>query len=110
MAYPVLNRRPQSRLGNIRSGPGDPRRNIDWTMLAPVVLLGIIGAFAIYSATYWKVDADPYWYAVRQVTFLIASAVALAVAVLVNKYYLRQYANLRQQYAILRHQYANLRE
>ena len=54
MVYPVLNRRNQSqnRFGNIRSGPGDPSRNIDWTMLIPVVLLGIIGAFAIYSATF----------------------------------------------------------
>ena len=63
MVYPVLNRRSQSRsqnrFGNIRSGPGDPSRNIDWTMLIPVVLLGIIGAFAIYSATFWKVDSDP---------------------------------------------------
>ena len=92
MAYPILNRRPQSRLGNMRSGPGDPRRNIDWTMLAPVVLLGVIGAFAIYSATYWKVDADPYWFTVRQVTFLIASAVVLVIVMAFDYQVLRERA------------------
>ena len=96
MVYPVLNRRSQSRsqnrFGNIRSGPGDPSRNIDWTMLIPVVLLGIIGAFAIYSATFWKVDADPYWFTVRQVTFLIASAVVLVIVMAFDYQMLRERA------------------
>ena len=96
MVYPVLNRRNQSRsqnrFGNIRSGPGDPSRNIDWTMLIPVVLLGIIGAFAIYSATFWKVDSDPYWFTVRQVTFLIASAVVLVIVMAFDYQILRERA------------------
>lgn len=79
MSSPVFARRSSKSLGNIRTGPGDPRRNIDWAMLIPVVLLAIIGAFAIYSATYWKVEADPYWFTVRQVTFLIVSAAVLAL-------------------------------
>ncbi len=96
MVYPVFNRRNQSqsqnRFGNMRSGPGDPSRNIDWTMLIPVVLLGIIGAFAIYSATFWKVDSDPYWFAVRQVIFLIASAVVLVIVMAFDYQMLRERA------------------
>jgi rod shape determining protein RodA len=61
-------------------------------MLAPVVLLGVIGAFAIYSATYWKVDADPYWFTVRQVTFLIASAVVLVIVMAFDYQVLRERA------------------
>ena len=77
MALPILQRKPDGGLGNIRSSPGQPSRNIDWLILAPVALLGIIGAFAIYSATFWKVDDDPYWYTLRQVLFLIVAVVVM---------------------------------
>ena len=79
MSIPILNRRPNSGLGNIRSSRADHLRNVDWGLLVPVLILGVIGAFAIYSATWWKVDNDPYWFATRQVVFLIIAAVALAV-------------------------------
>jgi rod shape determining protein RodA len=77
MALPILQRKPDGGLGNIRSSPGQPSRNIDWLILVPVALLGIIGTFAIYSATFWKVDDDPYWYTLRQVLFLIVAVVVM---------------------------------
>jgi rod shape determining protein RodA len=85
MGLPILNRRPDSGLGNIRRSGGDPSRNIDWTMLATVGLLAIIGAFAVYSATFWKVTGDPYWFTLRQVLFLIV-AVVVVVAVMAFDY------------------------
>lgn len=85
MGLPILNRRPDSGLGNIRRSGGDPSRNIDWTMLATVGFLAIIGAFAVYSATFWKVTGDPYWFTLRQVLFLIV-AVVVVVAVMAFDY------------------------
>ncbi|MFM8484513.1 MAG: hypothetical protein ACKOBT_14350, partial [Actinomycetota bacterium] len=71
MGVPILKRRPDSGLGNVRSSGGAPRHNIDWTMLVPVFLLSVIGVFNIYSATFWKVEGDPYWFTVRQVVYLV---------------------------------------
>ena len=85
MGLPILTRRPDSGLGNIRRSGGDPSRNIDWTILATVGLLAIIGAFAIYSATFWKVAGDPYWFTLRQVLFLIV-AVVVVIAVMAFDY------------------------
>lgn len=85
MGVPVLNRRPNSGLGNVRSSLGAPSRNIDWTLLVPVVLLSVIGVFAIYSATFWKVEGDPYWFTVRQVIYLVLATVVL-VAVMTFDY------------------------
>jgi rod shape determining protein RodA len=85
MGLPLLNRRPDSGLGNIRRSGGDPSRNIDWTLLATVGILAIVGAFAIYSATFWKVAGDPYWFTLRQVLFLIV-AVVVVVAVMAFDY------------------------
>jgi rod shape determining protein RodA len=92
MSLPFLNRRPNSGLGNIRSGPSDPQRNIDWVMLGSILTLGIIGVFAIYSATFWKVDSDPYWFSVRQVAFLIVSALAVVVVMSFDYQMLRERA------------------
>ncbi|MTA68489.1 MAG: hypothetical protein F2956_01205, partial [Actinobacteria bacterium] len=92
MSLPFLNRRPNSGLGNIRSGPSDPRRNIDWVMLGSILTMGIIGVFAIYSATFWKVDSDPYWFSVRQVAFLLASALAVVVVMSFDYQMLRERA------------------
>jgi len=92
MARPFLARRPDSGLGNIRASGSDPRRNIDWTMATCVVLLGIIGAFAIYSATFWKIDDDPYWFTVRQVVFLIVAAVVMIATMSFDYTFLRERA------------------
>ncbi|MFM7126371.1 MAG: FtsW/RodA/SpoVE family cell cycle protein [Actinomycetota bacterium] len=85
MGVPILKRRPDSGLGNVRSSGGAPRHNIDWTMLVPVFLLSIIGVFCIYSATFWKVEGDPYWFTVRQVVYLVIAAVVL-IAVMTFDY------------------------
>jgi len=92
MSLPFLNRRPNSGLGNIRSGPSDPQRNIDWVMLGSILTLGIIGVFAIYSATFWKVNSDPYWFTVRQVAYLIVAALAAAFVMSFDYQMLRERA------------------
>ncbi|MFZ9384797.1 MAG: FtsW/RodA/SpoVE family cell cycle protein [Ilumatobacteraceae bacterium] len=92
MGFPMLQRRPDSGLGNIRSGPGDPSRNIDWTLIVPVVLLSVIGTFAIYSATFWKVADDPYWFTVRQVIFVIVAGIALVATMSFDYTLLRERA------------------
>ena len=92
MGFPLLQRRPDSGLGNIRSGGSDPRRNIDWSLLVPVVLLTIIGAFAIYSATFWKVSGDPYWFTTRQVVFAIVAGVVLVITMSFDYSLLRERA------------------
>jgi len=92
MARPMLARRPDSGLGNIRASGSDPRRNVDWTMATCVVLLGVIGAFAIYSATFWKIDDDPYWFTVRQVVFLIVAAVVMIATMSFDYTFLRERA------------------
>ncbi len=79
MGLPLLQRRADSGLGNIRSSPADPSRNVDWVLLFAVAGLCTLGVFAIHSATFWKVDGDPYWYTWRQVVFLLLAAVAMVV-------------------------------
>lgn len=49
-----MQRRPDSGLGNIRSSPGDPSRNIDWVLMLAVSLLSLIGLAIIYSASRTK--------------------------------------------------------
>lgn len=92
MGVPILNRRPDSGLGNIRRSGGDPSRNIDWTILLSVAGLGLIGAFAIYSATFWKITGDPYWFTVRQVLFLIVAALVLVAVMAFDYTFLRERA------------------
>ena len=92
MNAPILPPRSDWRLGNFRVGPGDPSRNIDWSLIAAVVALTVIGAFAIYSATFWKVADDPYWFTVRQVVFAIVSAIVLAVTMSCDYTLLRERA------------------
>jgi rod shape determining protein RodA len=75
----------RSSLGNIRSSPSDPRRNIDWILMVSVFGLALVGLFAIFSASRpWLLDHevpfDPYTYTERQVIFLIAGTVAMAAA------------------------------
>ena len=92
MALEMLRRKPDSGLGNIRSSGGAPRRNIDWTLLVPVLLLSIIGIFNIYSATFWKVEGDPYWFTTRQVVYVLIAAVILGVVMTFDYTMLRERA------------------
>ena len=43
MALNFLQRKPDSGLGNIRSSPSAPGRNIDWVLLLTQGLLAVIG-------------------------------------------------------------------
>lgn len=100
MAFPMaltflqrhpLQRKPNSGLGNIRSSPGDPSRNIDWVLLLLQGALGAIGCAIIYSASRTKQE-DPYLYVTRQFVFLIAATVLMIVVMSVDYEWLRERA------------------
>ncbi len=83
MAVLVRHRKPDSGLGNIRSSPSDPSRNIDWVLMAVQMTLAVVGCFVIYSASRTK-QADPFLYVTRQVVFLIAALIAMVVVMAVD--------------------------
>jgi rod shape determining protein RodA len=83
VAVLVRHRKPDSGLGNIRSSPSDPSRNIDWVLMAVQMTLAVVGCFVIYSASRTK-QLDPFVYATRQVVFLIAALVAMVVVMAVD--------------------------
>ncbi|TPW16484.1 MAG: rodA, partial [Acidimicrobiaceae bacterium] len=62
----ILTRRPDSGLGNLKSSPSDPTRNIDWFLMLLQAALATIGCFVIYSASRTKQD-DPFLFVTRQV-------------------------------------------
>ncbi len=79
----------KERLGNIRSSPSDPKRNIDWLLMLVVVTIAALGLAAIYSASKPFLDSrrppvDPFLYTERQVIFLIAGTVVMALAMSVD--------------------------
>ncbi len=77
MSLSMLQRKPDSGLGNIRSSPADPSRNIDWILLVGQVLLTTIGCFVVYSATRTLAGIDPYNFVTRQVMFAIVAAAVM---------------------------------
>ncbi len=74
MTLPLLHRRPDRGLGNVRSSPGDPSRNIDWVLLLAQGALAVIGCFVVYSTSRTRVPDDPFFYTTRQVVFTIIAA------------------------------------
>jgi rod shape determining protein RodA len=86
-----LQRKPNSGLGNIRSSPSDPSRNIDWVLALLHAALVTVGCFVIYSASRTK-SPDPYRYVTRQVVFLIASIIAMIVVMSIDYEWLRERA------------------
>ncbi len=58
MATSFLSRKPDSGLGNIRSSPAAPSRNVDWVLMSAQFALTIIGCFIVYSASRTRVSAD----------------------------------------------------
>src|SRR5215210_3137908 len=86
-----LHRKPNSGLGNIRSSPGDPSRNVDWMLLLLQAALATIGCFVIYSASRTKQE-DAYQYVTRQVVFLIAAALLMIIVMSVDYEWLRERA------------------
>jgi rod shape determining protein RodA len=91
VALTFLQRKPDSGLGNIRSSPSDPSRNVDWILVAVQAALATIGCFIVYSASRTK-QVDPFTYVTRQVVFLIAAAIAMAVVMAIDYETLRERA------------------
>ncbi|MEQ1873427.1 MAG: FtsW/RodA/SpoVE family cell cycle protein [Ilumatobacteraceae bacterium] len=84
MATGLLQRKPDSGLGNIRSSPSSPTRNIDWVLMLTVSVLSLIGLAIVYSASRTKFARGataPYGYQflTRQEVFLIVAIIALVV-------------------------------
>lgn len=84
MTFPLLTRRPDRGLGNIRSSPGDPSRNIDWVLMGAQSILVVIGLFIVYSSSRYRVPGDLFYYTTRQVVFTIIAAVAMFVTMTID--------------------------
>ncbi len=91
MALQMLQKKPDSGLGNIRSSPGDPSRNIDWVLLLAQSALTVIGCFIVFSATRTR-TADPYVFVTRQVIFAIVATVVMVVVMAIDYDWLRAHA------------------
>ncbi len=91
MTLTFLQRKPDSGLGNIRSSPSDPSRNVDWLLMLVQAALAGIGCFVIYSASRTK-QTDPFLYVTRQVVFLIAAVIAMVVVMAIDYETLRERA------------------
>lgn len=84
MPVGLLQRKPDSGLGNIHSSPGAPTRNIDWVLMVAMSALSIIGLAIIYSASHTKFPIgglEPYgfFFVTRQEIFLIGAVLAMVV-------------------------------
>lgn len=84
MSLPFLDRKPDSGLGNIRSSPGDPSRNVDWVLLVAQGALTVVGCFVVYSASWTRIPGDPYAFVTRQVVFAIAASVVMVAVMSVD--------------------------
>lgn len=91
MSIPLLSRRPDSGLGNIRASPARPSRNIDWTLMFAALALATAGVFAIYSVTWFRYQ-DPYLFTTRQVVWLILAAIVLTVVMSLDYHWLKERA------------------
>ena len=83
MALTFLSRKPDSGLGNIRSSPGAPSRNVDFVLLFTQGLLTIMGCAVVYSASRTRL-ADPYAFVTRQVVFAIVASVLMVFVMMVD--------------------------
>ena len=92
MTLTFLGRKPDSGLGNIRSSPGDPWRNIDWVLLMTQGVLTVAGCFIVYSASWTTVAGDPYAFVTRQVVFAIAGSVVMFTVMAVDYEFFRERA------------------
>ena len=82
-------------LGNIRRSMAEPSRNIDWLLMFAVAGLSTIGAFAVYSTTRPRLLArgvDPYYLLQRQIAYIIAAALAMAILMMLDYEWLRSKA------------------
>ncbi len=74
----LLQRKPDSGLGNMRASPADPRRNVDWVLMLVQGLLTVIGCAVVYSATRTR-TADSFRFLTRQVIFAIVAGLLMVV-------------------------------
>ena len=74
----LLQRKPDSGLGNMRASPADPRRNVDWVLMLVQGLLTVIGCAVVYSATRTR-TADSFRFLTRQVIFAIIAGLLMVV-------------------------------
>jgi len=84
MPVGLLHRKPDSGLGNIRSSPSAPSRNVDWVLMMAVAALSVIGLAVIYTSSRSKFppgSLEPYGFAfvTRQEVFLIVAAIGMVV-------------------------------
>src|SRR5215207_10620600 len=94
MALTFLARRPDSGLGNIRSSPGDPVRNVDWILLITQGVLTVMGCLVVYSASRTRIADDPYAFVTRQVVFAIVACVVMALVMTVDYEWFKERAAL----------------
>jgi rod shape determining protein RodA len=94
MALSFLTRKPDSGLGNIRSSPGDPSRNVDWVLLFTQGALTVIGCFVVYSASWTRIEGDPYAFVTRQVVFALTACVVMAIVMSVDYEFFKDHAAL----------------
>jgi rod shape determining protein RodA len=100
MGLSMLQRKPDSGLGNIRSSPADPSRNIDWVLMLAQAVLVVAGCFVVFSATRTR-TVDPYTYVTRQVIFAIVAAVVMVAVMAVDYEWLKRHARTMYTLTIL---------
>ena len=93
MAFSLLQRKPNSGLGNVRTSSSDPSRNIDWVLAFLQAALAVVGCFTVFSASRTKVVNGEYLFVTRQVVFLIVAVVVMIVIMTVDYEFLRERAN-----------------
>ncbi|MEI7547107.1 MAG: FtsW/RodA/SpoVE family cell cycle protein [Actinomycetota bacterium] len=84
MAVSFLRRRPDSGLGNIRSSPSAPSRNVDWVLMLAVSALAVIGLAVIYTASRTKFAPGAtapfgFQFVTRQEIFLIGAVITMII-------------------------------
>lgn len=84
MPVGLLSRKPDSGLGNIRSSPSAPSRNVDWVLMMAVAALSVIGLAVIYTSSRTKFpigSLEPYgfFFVTRQEVFLTAAVIGMVV-------------------------------
>ena len=89
MPTSLLHRKPDSGLGNIRSSPSAPSRNVDWVLMLAVAALSVIGLAVIYTASRTKFAPgalSPYGFTfvTRQEIFLIAAVIGMVIVMSVD--------------------------
>ena len=79
MGLSMLQRKPDSGLGNIRASPADPSRNIDWVLLLAQGAADRHRAASSSTRPSYPHVANPYLFVTRQVIFVIVAVIAMVV-------------------------------